>query len=225
MPVSSLFRTARTLAARRTATVAALVVLGAAAGGCVPLMLGGAVGGALVATDRRPVGIQIEDEAIERRVNRVVADRFGLHPINVEVTSYNRRVLLTGEVPSEALKGEIERAAQSAENVREVVNDIGVGQSSSFGSRTNDTVVAGKVRTALLNERDLPAGIVKITTTRAQIYLMGRVTQAEADLAALVASRVSGVEKVVKVFEVLPVEEIRALSGARPTAMPDTPRR
>jgi osmotically-inducible protein OsmY len=191
---------------------AALAILLSTAG-CVPLLIGGAVGSAVVAADRRPVGIQIEDEAIERRVNRMVNDQFGALPVNVEVTSYNRRVLLTGEVPTAAARGDIERAVSGVENVKEVINELGVGQLSTLGSRTRDGVLTSKVKAALIDAGGVPAGAVNITTTREKVYLMGRLSAGEAAAAARAAARVDGVEQVIKVFEVLSDPEIRALNG------------
>lgn len=197
---------------RRLATLA----LALAATGCAPLLVGGVVGGALVAADRRPLGIQVEDEAIERRINRAIAERYPQGPLNVDVFSYNRRVLLTGEVPTEAARAEIEASARAAENVREVVADLIVGPVSTMGSRSSDTLVGGKVRAALLDTQGLPPGVVSVRTTRGKVYLLGRVSAEEAELAARSVSRVSGVVQVVKVFEILAPEEHRAVAGPPP---------
>jgi osmotically-inducible protein OsmY len=199
-------------AAAVRALAAALAIL-VSATGCVPLMVGGAVGGAIVAADRRSVGIQIEDDAIERRVNRMITDRFGPLPVNVEVSSYNRRVLLTGEVPTADARSDIERAASGMENVKEVINELGVGQLSTLGSRARDGVLTSKVKAALIDAGGVPAGAIRITTTREKVYLMGRLSAGEAAAAARAAARVDGVEQVVKVFEVLSDPEIRALNG------------
>jgi osmotically-inducible protein OsmY len=195
-------------------------------GGCaVPLVVGGAavVGGAMVAADRRPVGIQIEDEAIERRIDRALAARFEAGTINVNVTSYNRKVLLTGEVQSQQTKSAAEEIARNTENVREVVNELGIGLPSTIGSRTNDTAISAKVRAAFIDSKEVQVGVVKLTTERAIVYLLGRVTEKEGEAAARVASRVEGVQKVVKVFDYLTDQELanmRTQEGA-----PQSPRK
>jgi osmotically-inducible protein OsmY len=193
------------------------VAAGAAAlviAGCAPLVVGGAmVGGAIVASDRRSVGIQLEDEAIERRINRALLERFERGTINVNVTSYNRKVLLTGEVPSAEAKAEVERIAAGTENVRAVLNELGVGQLSSIGSRAKDTAISGKVRAAFLESKKVEGGAIKVTTERAIVYLLGRVTPAEGDAAAQIAARVSDVLGVVKAFDYITEQELEELRG------------
>jgi len=201
------------------AGAAALVIAG-----CAPLIVGGAmVGGAIVASDRRSVGIQLEDEAIERRINRALLERFERGTINVNVTSYNRKVLLTGEVPSAEAKAEVERIAAGTENVRAVLNELGVGQLSSIGSRAKDTAISGKVRAAFLESKKVEGGAIKVTTERAIVYLLGRVTPAEGDAAAQIAARVSDVLGVVKAFDYITEQELEELRG-RP-APPQAQRR
>jgi osmotically-inducible protein OsmY len=191
------------------AGAAALVIAG-----CAPLVVGGAmVGGAIVASDRRSVGIQLEDEAIERRINRALLERFERGTINVNVTSYNRKVLLTGEVPSAEAKAEVERIAAGTENVRAVLNELGVGQLSSIGSRAKDTAISGKVRAAFLESKKVEGGAIKVTTERAIVYLLGRVTPAEGDAAAQIAARVSDVLGVVKAFDYITEQELEELRG------------
>lgn len=192
--------------------------------GCAPIVVGGAmVGGAIVASDRRSVGIQLEDEAIERRINRALLERFERGTININVTSYNRKVLLTGEVPTAEAKAEAERIAANAENVRAVLNELGVGRLSSIGSRTKDTAISGKVRAAFLESRKVQSGVVKVTTERAIVYLLGRVTPAEGDAAAQVAARVSDVLGVVKAFDYITEKELEELRGT--PAAPESQRK
>jgi len=192
--------------------------------GCAPLVVGGAmVGGAIVASDRRSVGIQLEDEAIERRINRALAERFERGTININVTSYNRKVLLTGEVLTAEAKAEAERIAANAENVRAVLNELGVGRLSTVGSRAKDTAISGKVRAAFLESKRVPAGAVKVTTERAIVYLLGRVTPAEGDAAAQVAARVSDVLGVVKAFDYITEKELEELLGT--PAAPESQRK
>jgi osmotically-inducible protein OsmY len=210
-------------------TIRSLVLLLAAGGacvlgtGCAPLLVGGAVaGGVIVATDRRSVGIQVEDEAIEGRVSRALGSRFfdgNTHRISVN--AYNRRVLLTGEVPSEADKAEAGKLAAAMENVRVVSNELVIGTVSTQANRNNDAAITTKVRAALLAEKNVPSGTVSVTTRRSVVYLMGRVSAAEGDLAARAASRVEGVREVVKLFDLLSESEIKAIKpAAAPAAAP-----
>ena len=210
-------------------TIRSLVLLLAAGGasvlgtGCAPLLVGGAVaGGVIVATDRRSVGIQVEDEAIEGRVSRALGSRFfdgNTHRISVN--AYNRRVLLTGEVPSEADKAEAGKLAAAMENVRVVSNELVIGTVSTQANRNNDAAITTKVRAALLAEKNVPSGTVSVTTRRSVVYLMGRVSAAEGDLAARAASRVEGLREVVKLFDLLSESEIKAIKpAAAPAAAP-----
>ncbi len=206
---------------RRTLRTAATVLAAATIAGCAPIVVGGAmVGGAIVASDRRSVGIQVEDEAIERRIDRALVERFERGTININVTSYNRKVLLTGEVLTAEAKAEAERIAAGAENVRAVLNELGVGRLSTVGSRAKDTAISGKVRAAFLESKQVPAGAVKVTTERAIVYLLGRVTPAEGDAAAQVAARVSDVLGVVKAFDYITEKELEELRGAPAAAEP-----
>lgn len=204
---------------RRTALAAATACVVLSAVGCAPLIVGGAaVGGAIVATDRRSVGIQLEDEAIERRVNRALADKFPRDRANISVSSYNRRVLLTGEVTQEQGKADAQAIAEKAENVASVLNELHVGSLSTLSNRNNDTALSAKVRTALVQAKGVPSGTIKIVSERSSVYLMGRVTQAEGEAAAQAASRVSGVRQVVKSFDYLSEQEAAALGGSQPPA-------
>ena len=196
-----------------------------AASGCAPLVVGGAmVGGALVATDRRSAGIQLEDQAIEGRVSRALGARFEKGSISINVNSYNRRVLLTGEARTEADKAEVEKLAAAQENVRDVVNEIFVGELSTFSNRNNDAAITTKVIAAMLNERNLPSNATLVHTSRSRVFLMGRVSEAEGELAARTASRVDGVRQVVKLFEYLTDEEWKALKAQQATP-PESPRK
>ncbi|HRK57814.1 MAG TPA: BON domain-containing protein [Burkholderiaceae bacterium] len=172
--------------------------------GCAPLLVGGAIaGGAMVAQDRRSVGTQLEDEAIERRIRAALDARFSKGPVHVNPTSYDRKVLLVGEAPTEAAAREIETIAASTLNVRAVVNEIYVGLPSTMGNRLNDTALAGKVRAALIDSPEVSALAIKATVERGVAYLMGRVTPAEADAAAQAARRADGLVRVVKVFDLV----------------------
>lgn len=175
--------------------------------GCAPLILGGAmVGSVLVATDRRTTGAQVEDQGIEIKAGNVVKDLATLGHVNV--TSYNRMVLLTGEVPDEAQRGRIEQALSKIENVKSVVNELAVSGNSSSTSRANDLLLGTKVKASFLDAKDVFANAVKVVVERGNVYLMGRVSEREAVRVAELASRVPGVTKVVRVFELISEEEL-----------------
>jgi len=185
-------------------TLAAATVLSA----CAPLIVGGAaVGSALMVTDRRTSGTQVEDEAIElkaaNRIGQVLGDRG-----HVNVTSYNRMVLITGEVPAEADRAAVEQAVQRVENVRSTVNELAVAGASSLTSRSNDAILTSKVKATYVDAKDLQANAIKVVTERGIVYLMGRVTEREASRAADLAAGISGVAKVVRVFEVVSEAEL-----------------
>ena len=204
------------------AGAAALVV--ATLGGCAPLVVGGAmVGGALVAADRRSVGIQVEDEAIESRINRAIAERVPRESANVTVTSYNRRVLLTGEATTAPVREQIEALAKGAENVRAVENDIFVAPLTTMAQRNNDLAIAARLQAALLADPAVPSTAIETVTQRGIVYLMGRVTEAEGEAAARVAARVQGVQRVVKVFDFLNEAEAAEFRKA-PAKPPQTGR-
>ncbi len=201
---------------RRTAAAA---LLGAVGAGCAPLLVGGAVvGGGLVVTDRRTTGIQLEDEGIERRASTRVRELATLGHVNV--TSYNRVLLVTGEVPSDADKAAIGEALSKVENVKSVVNELGIGQNSSTGSRTTDAFLTTKVKATLVDAKDVQANAYKVVVERAIVYLMGRVTEREAARGTELARSVSSVQKVVRVFEILSEDELANLgrTAAAPAA-------
>lgn len=203
---------------RVTRPIAAVVLCGAVVTGlqgCVEMAIGTAVMGTLAATDRRTFGAQTEDKAIlfkgETRVSNLVGNAG-----HVNVTSFNRHVLLTGEVRDQAMKAAVEREVAAIEGVLTIVNDLEVMGTSSFTSRSNDTLITGKVKASFVDAKDLYANSIKVVTERGVVYLMGRVTQREGRLAAEVARGVGGVHKVVKVFEYISEDELRQL-----TTVPD----
>ena len=179
--------------------------------GCAPLVVGGAVVGGMVAVDRRTSGTQLEDEAIELKVANAVSKELG-DRVHLNVTSYNRRVLLTGEIRNEADRSRATLLAQSQENVKEVVNDLAIGAASSLSQRTKDTVTTGQVKASFVDAKDLQASAIKVVTERGIVYLMGRVTSREAQRATDIARGISGVAKVVRVFEDISEEELKRLS-------------
>ena len=183
-------------------TVSLLLVAAAwALQGCVPLVIG--AGGAAAYSsleDRRTTGIQIEDEAIETRASNRISDRFGSR-VHVNVTSYNRVALLTGEVPDDAARTEAEKIVRAVPNVREVTNDLQVAGISSYPARANDAYLTTKVRGRLFDTKRVSPVHLKVVSEAGAVYLMGVVTEAEADEAVDIARNTGGVRKVVKVFE------------------------
>ncbi len=204
----------------RIALVMAAVSLSAVLSACAPLVLGGAMVTGVVATDRRTAGIQLEDESIELKVAAAVRQALG-ERVHLNVTSFNRQVLLTGEARTEADKAQAERLARSQENVRLVVNDLAVMLPSTLTQRSRDTVITSRVKAAFLDAKDLQVNAIKVLTERGEVYLMGRVTQREARRATDIARGISGVAKVVRVFEDISEEELRRIS--QPTASPAPP--
>jgi osmotically-inducible protein OsmY len=176
--------------------------------GCAPLIVGGAmVGGTLMALDRRTTGAQVDDQAIELKAANRMREAAGPNA-HINITSYNRTVLISGEVATEAERAAVEQAVQRVENVRSTVNELGIMGPSSIGSRSQDTVITSKVKATLVDARDLQANAFKVVTERSVVYLMGRVTEREATRAAELARAVGGVEKVVRVFEILTEAEL-----------------
>ena len=181
----------------------ALIALLPLVHGCAPLVAGGAAAtGILVAQDRRTVGTMTEDEGIEIKTVSRIGERFkdGVH---VNVTSYNRITLLTGEVASAEASTEMERIARAVENVRGVHNEIVVAGASSYAVRSNDAVITTKVKARFLDTQKFNALHVKVVTENSVVYLMGMVRKQEASEATEIARTTSGVQKVVRVFELL----------------------
>lgn len=196
---------------RGTRTACMLLAAAALAGGlsaCVPLVVGGAAVGTMVAVDRRTSGTQLEDEGIEvrsvNRINELLGER-----AHVNVTSWNRQVLLTGEVPAAEDRQKVEQTVLGVENVRSVVNELVVAPISSVSQRSNDVLVSGKVKASFVDAKDLMSSAFKVVTERGVVYLMGRVTQREATRATEITRGVSGVVKVVRIFEIISEEEMR----------------
>ncbi len=187
---------------------------------CAPLLVGGAmVGGSMMAVDRRTSGAQVEDEGIELRGAIRLNDALGARS-HLNITSYNRQVLLTGEVPNDKDRQLAEQIVGKVENVRGIVNELAVSGNSSLTQRSSDTIITGRIKAAFVDAKDLSANTFKVVTERGTTYLMGRVTQAEATRATEIARSVSGVQKVVRIFEYLSDDEVRNLLV--PPAKPDT---
>lgn len=188
---------------------------------CFPLAVGGAVVGGMVATDRRTAGTVVEDEGIElrsaSRIRAAMGDRG-----HINVTSYNRQVLLTGEVPSAQDKQQVEQIVAGVDNVRHIVNELAILGNSTLTQRSSDSLVTGRVRAGLIDASDLSANAFKITTERGTTYVMGRVTAREAKRATEVISGTTGVQRVVRILETISEEELARL---QPTTTPSGTKR
>ena len=191
---------------------------------CVPLVLGGAAAGTMmVATDRRTSGAQLEDEGIELRgLSRIRGD-FGTR-VRVNVTSYNRQVLLTGEVPNEKDKQAVEQLIAKVENVVSVVNSLAVRNTPSLADRSADLLITGRIKAALLDASDLESNAVKVITEQKVVYLMGRVTKREADRITKISSITSGVQRVVRVFDYISEQDLRSLRPVKSEPVPAKPK-
>jgi osmotically-inducible protein OsmY len=197
-------------ATRILTKVALCAVLGGSLSACFPVIMGGAVMGSLVATDRRTSGTQLEDEGIEMRAASRIRQNLG-DRVHVSVNSYNRSVLLTGEVPNAQDKQLVEQVVSGVENVKSVVNELAELGNATLTQRSSDALVTGRVKAGLVDAKDLYANAFKVVTERGITYLMGRVTQREADRATEVARSTGGVQKVVRVFEIISEDELRNL--------------
>jgi osmotically-inducible protein OsmY len=198
---------------RPMAVLLTKVVLGSALlaslSGCFGLIVGAGIGSAVSAVDRRTLGAQTEDKSVTVKAEikmREVTNGNG----NINVTSFNRKVLLTGEVRDEAMKTAAEREVRKIENVVSVINELKISGSSSYTSRSNDALITTKVKASLVDMKTVSAISFKVTTERGVVYLMGLVTPREGNIAADVAKGVSGVTSVVKIFEYISEEDARA---------------
>lgn len=189
-------------------TAIAVSLVGGALSACVPLLLTGAAGSsALIATDRRTSGTQLEDQGIELRAGNEMRTAFGSRN-HINVNSYNRQVLLTGEVSSAADKLSAEQLARGVVNVSSVINELAIMGNSSLTQRSADVLVTGRAKAMLIDAQDLQANTISVITERGVTYLMGRVSQREAERATDVVRSVPGVLKVVRIFEVISEKEL-----------------
>ena len=209
---------------RHLAGPLALALAAALLAGCVPMVVGTAVvGGAIVATDRRAGGSQVDDELIQMKSGGRLDESFPDGRVRVNVTSYNRTVLLTGQVPNDADKATVEQVVAKVDNVQSVINELSVGPATTLGERSKDAYVTTKVKASIVDSQDLFANSIKIVTHRGVVYLMGPVIEREANHAAELARGVSGVNKVVKVFEIISEAELartQVKAAAKPASAP-----
>ena len=184
---------------RKLLGLAALLALLATLSACAPIAVTGAAVGAVMVSDRRTTGMYVEDENIEWKVIGLLHDKY--KSAHVNATSYNRKVLLTGEVPTEDAKKELEAQVKSIASVVEVANEVQVAGNSSLAARGNDSLLTTNVKTRMVNNGKFSPTHVKVVTEAGTVYLMGLVSAAEGDAAAEIARTTSGVRGVVKVFE------------------------
>ena len=191
-----------------TLLVGALVV--PALQGCFTVVAAGVTQGVMVAVDRRSVGTQTEDESIEWKASARVSEKFG-DKVHVNFTSYNRKVLLSGEVPDEATRAEVEKLTSGVANVEGVYNELVIGPLTSFGNRSNDAYITSKVKSRSIDVGKFNPVHVKVVTEAGTVFLLGLVTQAEADSAVQVARTTAGVKKVVNLLEIITPAKARDL--------------
>ncbi len=178
---------------------------------CAPLLLGGMAGTVVVATDRRTSGIQLEDEEIELRAASRIREMFG-DRVHVNVNSFNLQVLLTGEVPTDRDRQAVYKIVSEVENVKKILNEVVIGPVSSYADRSHDVLLSSKVKAGIIDAKDLMVNTFKIIAEHDNIYLMGRVTPNEANRATEIARNVGGVKQVVRVFQLLTDDELRAIN-------------
>lgn len=181
----------------------AAIALASQISACVPVVVGGAAAGGAIAADRRTSGVYVEDENIELKATKKIHDTLG-EAAHVNITSFKGNVLLTGEVPDETAKVKAGDMVVAIESVRSVTNELTAGPKTSISSRTNDAYLTSKVKAQFVSENRFQANYVKVVTENSVVYLLGIVSQKEADDAVEIARNTSGVNKVVKVFEYLP---------------------
>lgn len=200
---------------RRTLLTLALVAgVVPALQGCFPVVATGVGTGALMVSDRRTSGAYVEDEAIEWKSAHAIKEKLGDH-VHVNVTSYNRNVLLTGEAPTAAVRDQLPQIISGVPNLRGVTNDVQVAGHSSLTARSNNTIITSKVKARMIDSADVQANQIKVVTEGGTVYLMGLVTQREAEAATQVARTTSGVKKVVRVFEYISDAEAQRLDLLR----------
>jgi len=188
-------------AALAAAVLTAVLTLG----GCIEAaIVGGAAGGALVATDRRPSEVVLGDERVEQTASNRISTRFG-DKVHVNITSFNYTVLLTGEVPDAKTRAEVERIASEVERVKAVVNEMQIGEQSAYTARGNDSYLTGRVKASMVGANKFNANHIKVVTEAGVVFLLGVVTRKEADDATDIARSIGGVRKVVRVFEYVTV--------------------
>jgi len=168
--------------------------------GCAPLVAAGIGTGVTIANDRRPAAVVLYDQQIAHKIEQRIYEAFG-EEVHVNVTAYNRVILLTGEISQPSIREEITKMAEQTTDVKKVYNETVVAVPSSLGARATDTSLTTKAKAHLLNAEQVSSIHIKVVTERARVYLMGAVTHQEAEEAARLVSEISGVTKVITLFE------------------------
>jgi osmotically-inducible protein OsmY len=181
--------------------------------GCAAVVVGGATAGALSILDRRTTGVQADDETTEWKAEKVIPAEFK-EQSHVNFTSYNRRVLISGEVPNEEAKNVIGEKTLTINGVRGTYNELVVGPSSSFVQRSKDSVITSRVKARLVDSRQISANHIKVVTEAGTCFLLGLVTENEAKVAVSITRTTADVRKVVNLMEVLPDAEIKRIDSA-----------
>jgi len=195
----------------RLTTCLSLLTMAAALSGCIGAVAVGAGAGTLMATDRRISEVYLADEAIEIRVSNAIGQQLG-DRVHVNATSYNRMLLLTGEVPDAATKEQAEKVAiANSSEIKRITNELQIAGPSSYTSRSNDTYLTSKVKARFLDAARFSINHVKVVTENSSVYLLGIVTQAEADAAVEIARTTGGVQRVIRVFEIISDEQARQI--------------
>ena len=209
---------------QKALVISALGITAIGLAGCFPVVATGIVTGALSVSDRRTTGAQAEDQTIEIKAFNRFRERFKSSQISLSVVSFNRIALVTGYVPDEATKAEAARLVSSIENVKNSLNEIVVGLPPSIRTYGSDTILTTRVKASMLEAKDLQAQVIKVYTESSTVFLMGIVTEREANRAADIASRVSGVRRVVRAFETISEADLSRMQlqtgGNNPAAGP-----
>jgi osmotically-inducible protein OsmY len=196
---------------RIAALSCSLAVSAVALTGCFPVVATGVVGGALALADRRTTGAQTDDQAIELKAFNRFREAFRDNRVSLSVVSYNRIALLTGYVPDQATKDQAAKITSGIENVRSVFNELAIGPAPSLRTYGADTLLTTRVKASFIDAKDIQANVIKVYTESSTVFLMGIVTEREANRAAEIASRVSGVRRVVRAFEIITDAELKRI--------------
>lgn len=191
--------------------------------GCFGVAAVGVGAGALMLGDRRASETYVTDEGIELRARNRLRENYGSN-VHVNVTSYNRMVLLTGEAPSADVKASVEKLISGVPNVKAISNELAIAGPSSFGGRSNDTYLTSKVKARFVDANQFSPHHVKVVTEAGVVFLLGLVTQTEADAAADITRTTGGVQKVVRVLEIISPEEARRIDGQAHQSTPSAQR-
>jgi osmotically-inducible protein OsmY len=182
--------------------------------GCFPVIAGGMAGGALVIADRRNPGTQAIDRGIQLEAESLIIKTYGDN-VHVNVSVFNRRVLLTGEARTDQLKSDVARRVQAMKNVTEVINELVAAPNSTLTARANDTFLTTRIKALYVADQAVPSNSMKIITEASKVYLMGIVTDAEANKAVDIARQVPGVKQVTKLFDIISEADKRRLDGQK----------